>query len=451
MTGPELAVRVPPEATRARYALGVLLSLLGLKTRDAAAGEPADVAYGPLEARVRIPAGPQDGWDDRVPSVRTVDGLAVLELARADARDGALGVDLLYATYASLTAPWERDDPVDEVGAPIAAQGWLARNGLLEEPLVHRYADRLGRALREAGVEVPPPPSPLIVLTHDVDNNFGGLFGVRESWTLLRRDAARGRPAALRRALGLVRRLARPGRDPNDRFDEWAAEHRRWGGRPSYFVASHGLFHPGAARQDVPYDVRHPDVQRTLREAIEGGAEVGLHLSMGARKSADRIRREREALEDALGQPIRSARHHWWALGPRPERTLRLHALAGLEVDCSFGWNDRIGFRRGIAAPFHPFDTEAERALPVVALPTLAMDAAVTAGRSPEAAVEALRSLARTVGDVGGVLVLDWHAHSLNPSAMPGAGETLRRFVAGVPRSAELATPLEALKRRRLA
>ena len=446
MTGPELAVRVPPEATRARYALDVLLSLLGLKVRDAAAGEPADVAYGPLEARVRVPAGPQDGWDDRVPGVRRADGLAALELAPADARgDTGLGVDLLYATYASLTAPWERDDPADEVGAPIAAEGWLARNGLLEEPLVHRYADRLGRTLREAGVDVPPRPAPLIVLTHDVDNNFGGLFGVRESWALFRRDAARGRPAAVRRALGLARRLARRGGDPNDRFDEWASEHRRWGGRASYFVASHGLFHPEGARQDVPYDVRHPEVRRTLREAIAGGAEVGLHLSIGARESADRIRREREALEDALGQPVRSARHHWWALGPRPERTLRLHADAGLEVDCSFGWNDRIGFRRGIAAPFQPFDTEAERALPVVALPTLAMDAAVAASGGETG----LQALYRTVAEVGGVLVLDWHAHALNPAALPGAAETLRRFLDGaVTAGARLATPLEAVRSR---
>ena len=75
-----------------------------------------------------------------------------------------------------------------------------------------------------------------------------------------------------------------------------------------------------------------------------------------------------------MGAPVRSARHHWWALGCPPDATLAAHAAAGIRVDCSLGFNDRIGFRRGIAYPFRPFDRNRRQPIPVWELPTAAMD-----------------------------------------------------------------------------
>ena len=404
------------QSPRARYALDVLLGLLGLVARDAAPGERALVGYGDADAVVRIPAGLQRDWDDPDPSPDRVRGLPD---------------DLLYATYACLTAPWERVDPRNEVGTPIAAGGWLDRHGLLEEPLVHRYAEELGSRLGK-----PPRREPSLVLTHDVDEHFAHLFGVRESLTRLRRELPR--PSAARRAAGLAKRLTRTSRpDPNDRWDEWRDLVRDWGGRATFFAASYNLFDAGAGRFDVAYDVRRPEVARELRGLADAGAEVGIHFSLQARRSAEQVRRERDRLEAALDLEVRSSRHHWWALGEAPWRTLRFHAEAGMRVDCSFGFNDRAGFRRGIAAPFRPFDPEREEVLPILCLPTTAMDRAVSDLGTLERLLEACR-------EVGGALVLDWHAHVLNPAAMPGARETLLGVVRlarehGVP----LRTPLE--------
>jgi hypothetical protein len=435
---------MPRSASRARYALEVLLSLVGLTARDAGPGEHADVAYGDLEGDVRIPAGPEGGWDDIVPEVRSDGGITVLELPSANVGgDEAIRFDLLYATYACLTAPWERTDPADEVGCPIAATGFLGRHGLLLEPLAHRYAELLGR---ELGARIPGKPA--LVLTHDVDNNFGHLFARRESIRLLRLDIAARRPAAAaRRTVGLMRRAARrrvP--DPNDRFEDWRAWHGVWRSRPAYFFATSGLFDEGASRQDVPYDVRHPAVRETVRRAADAGAEIGVHFSLSAHASVDRLRAERARLEEIAGVPVRSSRHHWWALDRPPEPTWRRHASAGVELDCSLGFNDRAGFRRGICVPFRPFDPAAGRAIDVHVLPTLAMDAAVFDGRPVDEAVADLRALERVVREVGGALVLDWHVHSANPRALPGAADGLRTFVgdalAGglVPR-----TPLDVL------
>lgn len=439
----ELAVAVP-DAPRARYALGVLLDLLGLTARVAQPGEPVDLAHGMTpSARCSMPATAQEEWDDPGPEVTWDSELAILhrrgDAVRVRIGEGELGFDVLYATYACLTAPWERVDPADEVGCPLAAEGFLARNGLLLEPLVHRYATLLGSCL---GKELQRESR--IVITHDVDNNFGHVFRRRESAELLRRDL-RKPLAATRRAVGLVRRLRPLASDPNDRFTEWADWHRGWGSRPAYFVASYGLFERGSDRRDVPYDLRHPSVAETLRRASDDDAEIGVHLSLRARGSADQIRRERDALAEVLGHEVRSARHHWWALETPSERTWRRHGEARLELDCSLGFNDRPGFRRGICVPFHPFDTARLEQLPIHVLPTLAMDAAVFDGRDHEQALAELRALRRAVTDVGGALVLDWHVHAANPSTLPGAARGLLEFVDES--LAELAprTPLELL------
>jgi hypothetical protein len=406
-----LRVQLGHDSPRAHYALDVLATLLGCDWLAVA-----------VDADVALPSGPDSDWDE--PDVEVAPGDPPI-LHRPGCPP-----DLLYATYACLTAPWERIDPANEVGTPIAAEGFLARHGLLELPLVHLYAAELAR---RAGREL-PTRTPTVVLTHDVDEHFRHLFGVREALTRVRRDARALTPGTIRRVGGLARRLAQRGRaDQNDTWDEWRSTVAEWRGRATFFVASYGLFDSGAERYDVAYDVRHPEVAATFRDLAEAGAEIGIHFSLQAGRSAEQVAREHARLEDVLERPIRSARHHWWALGREPWRTLRAHAEAGLKVDCSFGFNDRPGFRRGIAVPFRPFDPERGQTVDLWSLPTVAMDHAVSDG------VDGLERLFDKTAAVGGALVLDWHANELRTTA----GESLLRFVSSaVERGAELQTPL---------
>lgn len=431
-----IRVHVPAGEAKARYALGVLFDLLGVEPLRADAGH-ADLAYGDGGSVVLERAG--GDWE-AVPEVERVGAIPILRPPGADG-----GPDLVYAAWACLTAPWERSDDADEVGCPISSDGWLERQGLLREPLVHHYAKLLGERLGLAPRKRRVAP---ITLTHDVDDNFAHLFARRERLERLRRDVRARRLTALRRGAGLVRSLARHMQsDPNDRFDEWAALHRSLGGRPTYFVAARGIFHPGSDARDVAYDVRQPEVRATLHRALAEGAEIGVHFSIDARDSVERLRAEREELEDALDREVVTARHHWWALGRLPEHTWKLHSEAGVALDCSLGLNDAAGFRRGICSPFRPWDPDARGPAAMRVLPTVAMDAALFgAGRSVEEGVEALHELHRATGEAGGALVLDWHVHAANPKALPGAAVGLRRFISNaVAEGAELQTPLELL------
>lgn len=454
MSNHAVGVALPPEAPRARYALATLLHLLGVEWQDAASGvREADISYGSAQpARVVIPAGPQDGWDDPRPALRHDNGLPILHRpgppASAAGAGGVLSFDLLYATYACLTGPWEAVDPKDEVDCPIAAEGWLAEHELLHEPLVHRYAEVLARALQAIGVTAGLPETKIVV-THDVDFNFGHLFWARESLVHFRREARARQLSALRRGAGLVRRGGRQAtrtNDPNDRWDEWTALLDRFGTRPAYFVASYGLFDEGASRYDPPYDSRHPRVMAELRRLEGEGAEIGIHFSLEARSSAERVRDEVQRLSEIVNAPVRSARHHWWALGAKAERTLWAHASAGIEVDCSFGFNDRTGFRRGIAFPFRPFDRERLEPLPLWSLPTSAMDIALfKPGASPAGSAQELASLLDATRRFGGCLVLNWHGHALNPRVPHGVRDGLLAFLDGIKGAhPPFETPLQA-------
>jgi hypothetical protein len=292
----------------------------------------------------------------------------------------------------------------------------------------------------------PAPRGPAIVLTHDVDSNFERYFAVSESLALLRRDLRERRLSTVRRALGLARRILRPRDDSNDCFDEWAALASFARTRPTYFVASYGLFDAGSKRHDVPYDIRHPRVASTLRNLVADGAEIGVHFSLQAAASADQIRLERDRLEEVVRVPIRSARHHWWAVGNPPESVLGWHATAGIEVDCSLGFNDRPGFRRGIAAPFRPFDRTNGRALPIWEMPTAVMDLAIFDGTTNRAeGIASMTRMLETTASVGGLLVLDWHAHALNPRVLNGSGGALVEFLStDLAHRARRLTPLEA-------
>jgi hypothetical protein len=446
-----VSVALAPDTPEARYALDTLLHLLGLTSRNADTGVKADISYGSAAGRCRIAAGPPIDWNEPRPLVTRNDGLPIVHLPGGPARvhdgDEAIGFDLLYATYAFLTAPWERSDPADPVGTPIADSGWLAANDLLLEPAVHRYAAILTGALG-VGSEA-RLPDPALVLTHDVDSNFGHLFAVRESRELLHRDLRALRPSSARRAAGLLRRLARRtirSHDPNDRWQEWADLATANRGRPAYFVAGSGLFDAGADRYDPPYDAAHPEVRETLRRLAADGAEIGVHFSLDARRSVGELRRQRERLEEIVGVPVRSARHHWWALGQPPDPTLLAHAEAGIRVDCSLGFNDRIGFRRGIAYPFRPFDRERREPIPLWELPTHAMDIALFNPQAPrEAAAPELAALLAAVRAWGGMLVLNWHGHALNPRVLHGAGDGLRAFLGTLEADPlQALTPLEA-------
>jgi hypothetical protein len=253
-----------------------------------------------------------------------------------------------------------------------------------------------------------------VALTHDVD--------VPRKWTRvgIRGAAARLRHGALHEASGLARVPLHKlrGTDPNWRFAEIVAEERAHGasGSTFYVMAGHGHRADGAAPET--YDRLRPKLVETLREA---GAEVGLHGSYLGAEELGRLAAEKETLESLAG-PVEGHRYHYLRVDPH----LNLVPLAGLgfRYDTTLGFPDALGFRAGIAQPFHPWDFEREEPSHLVEVPLAAMDATLAEeryqGLSAAEAKPQLLALLDWAAENGGGFSILWHPERFDPPSARG-------------------------------
>jgi hypothetical protein len=435
-----------PLRERAIYALGLLFEGVGIGAAIVNDAGVADVVYAakqPESGALWIPAIECDAWDAVEVLPTDIGGLPFLIPTGAEARQ-----DLVFSTYSYVTGAGEKSLPKDTWGVPIAFHAQFRNFALDRVPVVARYCARLSESLRQHKPETlsdcverwPNGKRYAVVVSHDVDAPFSslrpGYLAGRVSklvgagqWTALPLAAG-----AVLKSLLLHAIHARPPahRDPNLRFADWVSLGRDLGFFPTFYLAVRTAADPSGTAVDVSYDFRHPALLAQLRDAINQGAEIGLHASICARESADRLIEEKAWLEHALGgYRVRGLRHHFWAMDPAvPERTSDLHAAAGFEYDSSLGLNDTRGFRRGMAWPFHPFNREKNRRTPTLQVPPTLMDGGVFyRDVSPQVGETTVREHFRDVFDCGGAAVLDWHMEQMNPTRLRQAGPILVRVL----------------------
>ncbi|MGH3008608.1 MAG: polysaccharide deacetylase family protein [Gaiellaceae bacterium] len=302
--------------------------------------------------------------------------------------------DWLARAFFHLARVEEIDGPRDERGRFPAAASCL-------DPL-HPPLERLRR---ELGIEPPRYGGArfAVALTHDVDTPW--------KWTRtgIRGAAARLKAGALHEARGLARVPMHKlrGTDPNWRFAEIAAEEREHGARGStfYVMAGHGHRADGAAADS--YERLRPKLVETL---LEAGAEVGLHGSYLAAEDLGRLAAETKELERLAG-PVAGHRYHY--LRVDPHRNLVPLGGLGFRYDATLGFPDALGFRAGIAHPFHPWDFEREEPAAIVEVPLAAMDATLAEDRyqglSAADAKPQLLALLDLAAEHGGGFSILWH------------------------------------------
>jgi hypothetical protein len=270
-----------------------------------------------------------------------------------------------------------------------------------------------------------------VALTHDVDNPWRWTgIGLRGAAARLKRHVLQARAApALREAAALaaapVHRLR--GTDPNWRFDQIVAQERAHGAQGSTFfvLAAHHDAHDGAAPET--YEELRPRLVETL---LDAGAEVGLHGSYTAADDPARLAEEKAALA-ALAGRVDGQRFHYLRGDPHgniPQLDFR--------YDTTLGFPDAIGFRAGIAHPFHPWDFERDAPAAVLELPLAAMDATLAEqrylGLSAKRAEPRLMRLLDWAAKNGGAFAILWHPDRFDPLSSAGWDRLYSRVLEGV-------------------
>ena len=321
----------------------------------------------------------------------------------------------------------------------------LGAIGLLERPFINHLARSLERRLeahaasRGESLEHIPRWKDgarfAVALTHDVDDVT--LRSLPCAWRLLRQARSPASYAFRGGLTAMARALTQPpgAHDPYWSFERWMGEEERRGFRSSFFICS-----PAPTRRheydalyslDDPlqYEGRRVRVMGLLREMRRRGHEVGLHGSYMSFRSASELERQRTQIEHALGAPVVGTRQHFlrFEIGA----TWTAQAAAGIGYDTTLGYNEALGFRAGIAAPFRPFDPSTGQSYGPWQLPLTAMDGTLfrTLKLDEDAAVSAVSRHLGAVEAVGGLAVLLWHPNAADERSFPGWWRTYLRVL----------------------
>ncbi len=431
-------------AAEAGWAASVLLSLTGFAWREGAAGEGplvfvGDPARAPGDAAIVLP------WCDAGPWTPSGIALVTFEGVPVPCPGGRLGAPpdertvpdvWLRAVFTLLAREEERLEPArDQWDCFAGTQSRLHALGVLDRPLVNQFARRLADRLtrwalaRHATLPTlalwPHGKRFAVMLSHDVDEvRFGSLVEATRLLPLARTPRSyalrAGLTQAARGALGLGHA------DPYWNFERWLASEETRGFRSSFYFCAPRLDarHEYDARyrfgDRVDFEGRRGTVTTLMARLAERGCDVGLHGSYLSHTSGDELARQRAQVEAASGRAAVGTRQHYLRFDIA--RTWRAQEEAGFEYDSTLGYNEAIGFRAGIAAPFAPWDAAAGRPHRLLELPLTLMDGALfrTLGLDGGGAAARVREHLDVVERAGGLAVLLWHPNGAHERAFPG-------------------------------
>lgn len=124
---------------------------------------------------------------------------------------------------------------------------------------------------------------------------------------------------------------------------------------------------------DPSYDItKNARLKEKLQELLNEGFEVGLHGSFNSAANQEQLSEEKSILEQIIGTEVQKVRQHWL----RYFENVTPYIHNGLfRYDSSLGWNDRIGFRSGVATQYRPYDHINQRPFDYMVTPQVIMDA----------------------------------------------------------------------------
>jgi len=269
-------------------------------------------------------------------------------------------------------------------------------HGFSQRPVVNEYAELLGAMLRHVGFNQERPVSrSQLIPTHDVDRLYRGPLSRSIRECLRVKDAKRLLIDSFYRAA---------------RVDVFGTFRRIMQQSETHGLKSHFyLIAGGRSDKEGYYELAQREVVELIREIRSRGHVLGFHPSYHTYRDPYQWNREREVLQDALGTEVREGRQHY--LRFENPGTWRIWEDAGMEVDSTMGFADRVGFTCGTGNSFPVFDVRARRQLELREQPLLVMDSALMKMAEPE---EALTKIMEACDRYRMPLTILFHNHTLD-------------------------------------
>jgi len=329
-------------------------------------------------------------------------------------------VDVVAASFYHYARLEERNAvKLDNHGRFRAHDSWLVSHGLVERPVIHEYAQGLKRRLGLPDQTVacwPGDHTFAVAFSHDIDrlHMHGSL--TTEARTIAGKLLRGEGFAAVRRRLSDRRGVRRGNRaDPYDTVARIAKYHRAHEfGATFFWIATE------PSVRDADYRPGTPEVAETIRALGSSPFECGLHGSYDSHLDTNALLRQKSNLEQAAKSTVRATRQHY--LRFKLEDTWTAQRRAGLHVDSTLGFAERVGFRSGLAVPFRPWSFVENRPHDLWEVPLVMMDVTLKEYMhlAPEAAIERCGKMIDTLQHHGAGTSLLWHNSALNDIDWPG-------------------------------
>lgn len=332
------------------------------------------------------------------------EGISDIEISMADwdgvpcffpcSDKSAMPYDIFAASF-YLMSRYEEYLPhvKDAHGRYPASESLAGKHKFLELPVVDIWVKRLAKALKERFPEMQTQKR-AFVFTPVIDipvvfkyrkrgilRTLGGVF----------LDLVNFRFRELLKRFTVLTGIRK---DPFDAFEHLTALHKRYKINALFFFLLGDYSH-----YDKNISVHLP-VFKTLVKSVADYSIVSLMASYKAFNDLELLKKERQRLIQFINRPVKRVRQRFNRLGiPESYRHL---VEAEFNEDYSMGYPDRVGFRAGTCTPFFFYDISYEEQLPLLINPFCVSYQALYQYQNIKRARGHIRSLQRTVAEVGG-------------------------------------------------
>ena len=273
----------------------------------------------------------------------------------------------IFAASFYLQSRYEEYLPyVQDAHERFSATDSLAhKNKFLDKPLIDIWALKFLGLFKEKFPDCEQQKREFeFITTFDIDNvfayrhkgfirNFGGFF----------RDLIRFQ---FRNMVTRIMVLTRFRKDPYDTYDLILSLSKKHQLKTIFFflIGDYTTYDTNVSSSNASY--------KSLIKSIADYVDVGLHPSYFTMKNADKLKREKQRLEQIVNIPIKKTRQHYLRL-KLPETYQYLIDLE-VEEDYSMGYAKHYGFRASTCTPFYFYDLDFEIQTPLKIIPFAVMD-----------------------------------------------------------------------------
>lgn len=365
---------------------------------------------------------PEFFFDKDVPALSSTHFKRQLPLSGEITKTNLVDFDMIASAFFLLSRKEERlNKKRDQWGCFSAYQSTSSKWHILEMPVVNTYIERLLKRLKEIGEKIGlsvipaarwPGGKPFaVVLTHDVDNPPKYAFS-RCLKNMAKSCLCGG--TGLNKSIKLLYDSFSRRKDPYWSFSDFIDMERRFGAKSTFYVISDST----NGRYDPYYKLKGRLTQH-LRSVLADGWEVGLHGSYDSYLDGNMLIFQKRSLEKAIDKKITGLRQHYLRICT--DMTYRVQSHADFIYDTSLGYNEEIGFRAGLAAPFFPYDHDMCGPFRILELPLAVMDGSLFefAKLDGDGAIQRIKEIIDNTEKVGGMLVVLWHMKARDVEDQP--------------------------------